>query len=406
MLTPAKDNGLPDLDPECLNHGTDASNEFIEEGYLAFWMSYKDYLAFRGYTFYETIPWRTHESFRPLSLYPPPPAHPYAVACYDPSKTLNTTHPSGLRFCAQDSSHRDVVIRLVGNDTEEYRIHTLLSTCQEIYTMESFPSIIPTIEIIPSPYNFSFIVTPRWGRSPADPDFTTVYELLYFIKSILCGLTFLHSCRIVHRDIDWKNILINHFSYNHSFGHKERIPHRASQQARYCLFDFDISLIVPIGTDRLPAELSMVGSPWHHPGDTHQGEFDYDPFAYDVACMGIMLSRFNYLVPTIPLLAPLLDRMTTHVVEHRFTASNALEFCEFIMENLPQSELKKVLPRKPTDGYPRVVDRWEKLPVDFARAWSAYRETPLSYRIHILRWIGDWQLGWRLLRWVRRTLRI
>ncbi|KAF8890496.1 kinase-like domain-containing protein [Infundibulicybe gibba] len=368
-------------------------------------MSYKDYLASRGYTLYETVP-RRAQHFRPLSLHPPPPAHPYAVACYDPSKPLNTLHFSGLRFYAQDSLHRDVVIRLIGNDTEEYRIHTLLSACREIYTAESFPSIIPTIEIIPSPYNFSFIVTPRWGRIPVDPDFTTAYELLYFIKSILSGLTFLHSHRIVHRDIDWRNILINQFSYNHLFGHEERIPHRASQQARYCLIDFDISLIVPVGTNRLPAELSAAGTPWHHPKDLYQGEWDYDPFAYDVACMGMMLSRFDYLVPTIPLLAPLLDRMTTHVVERRFTASDALEFCESVMESLPQSELEKVLPPKPTDGDPRVVDRREKLPADFARAWLAYRETPLSYRIHILRWIGDWQLGWRLLCWIRRTLQI
>ncbi|KAF8890484.1 hypothetical protein BD779DRAFT_274719 [Infundibulicybe gibba] len=367
-------------------------------------MSYKDYLASRGYTFYETIPWRTHLDFRPLSLYPPPPAHPYAVACYDPSKTLNTTHFSGLRFYAQDSSHRDVVIRLVGNDTEEYRIHTLLSGCPEMYTAESFPSIIPTIEIIPSPYNFSFIVTPRWGQNPTDPNFTTAYELLYFIKSILSGLTFLHSHRIVHRDIDWKNILINQFSYNHFCGHEERIPHRASRQARYCLFDFDISLIVPLGTSRLPAELSADGTPWHHPKDVSQGEVDYNPFAYDVACMGTMLSRFDYLVPTIPLLAPLLDRMTTHVVERRFTASGALEFCESIMKDLPPSELQKVLPPEPVDGGPYAVDRWEGLPVEFSKIWSAYRETPVSYRIRILRWIGDWQLGWRLMYWIRRTL--
>ncbi|KAF8890483.1 hypothetical protein BD779DRAFT_274248 [Infundibulicybe gibba] len=137
MLT--KDNGLPDLDPECLNGGTDACSEFIgNAGYLAFWTLYKAYLSSRGYTLYEAIPWRTHLHFRPLSLYPPPPAHPYAVACYDSPKPLNTIHPSGLRFYAQDSSHRDVVIRLVGNDTEEYQIHTLLSACT-YYVVHTIP---------------------------------------------------------------------------------------------------------------------------------------------------------------------------------------------------------------------------------------------------------------------------
>ncbi|KAF8886812.1 hypothetical protein BD779DRAFT_608479 [Infundibulicybe gibba] len=211
--------------------------------------------------------------------------------------------------------------------------------------------------------------------------------------------------RIVHRDIDWKNILINHFSHNGDYSRREKSSYRASPHARYCLFDFDLSLIVPKDVERLPSALATVGSPYNHPQDINQGEFDYDPFAYDVASMGNMLARFDYVIPTVPLLAPLLDQMTTHIVTRRFTAPEALKFCSFIRESLTVKELDTRLDPEPQrDGYCR--DRWAHLPPDFVRTWSAYRESPPSYQIRVLRWIGCWDLGWRLLRFIRGFLRI
>ncbi|KAF8886813.1 hypothetical protein BD779DRAFT_1529853 [Infundibulicybe gibba] len=39
---------LPPLPPQFLNKAADATPEFIENGFLAFWSAYRDYFASRG----------------------------------------------------------------------------------------------------------------------------------------------------------------------------------------------------------------------------------------------------------------------------------------------------------------------------------------------------------------------
>lgn len=185
-----------------------------------------------------------------------------------------------------------------------------------------------------------------------------------------------------------------------------RPAHRACQLARYCLFDFDLSIIVPVGIRHLQSRFARAGSPWNHPMDIEQGEPYYNPFAYDVASMGNMLSTYNYLTPTIPLLAPLLDRMTTHVVANRFTALEAWQFCQFIQRTLPIEELYKPLPSHPVDYNSGATDRWKDLLADFVATWSAYHEISPSFATRVLRWIGSSNLGWKILTFVRRLLQI
>ncbi|KAF8886125.1 hypothetical protein BD779DRAFT_1531049 [Infundibulicybe gibba] len=73
-------------------------------------------------------------------------------------------HVTEFHFYAQDNLKRDVVIRLVASDAEQHRIHTLLMGCPELFKLESFPSVQPTLEVIPSPYNFSFFsLSPQGG---------------------------------------------------------------------------------------------------------------------------------------------------------------------------------------------------------------------------------------------------
>jgi hypothetical protein len=62
---------------------------------------------------------------------------------------------------AQDRESRDVVIKLVETGSVEHRIHTRLISCEEFNSLESFPFVIPTLDILPSPHNFSFIIMPR-----------------------------------------------------------------------------------------------------------------------------------------------------------------------------------------------------------------------------------------------------
>ena len=62
---------------------------------------------------------------------------------------------------AQDRECRDVVIKLVETDSAEHRIHVRLMSCAEFNKPESFPFIITTLDILPSPHNFSFVIMPR-----------------------------------------------------------------------------------------------------------------------------------------------------------------------------------------------------------------------------------------------------
>ena len=88
-------------------------------------------------------------------------------------------------------------------------------------------------------------------------------------------------------------MLINHFSHNDMISRDERCAHRATPNVRYCFFDFDIDLIVPDDVHHLPSTFSFAGAPFNHPPDIDQGETVYDPFAFDVACLGKALSIFN-----------------------------------------------------------------------------------------------------------------
>ena len=85
-------------------------------------------------------------------------------------------------------------------------------------------------------------------------------------------------------------MLVSHFCaglYDHN--NPLRVALRQESRVRYALFDFDISIMFE--PDSTPAEyrlrsvFSWEGG-YHQPYDTSQGELDYDPFAFDVACMG------------------------------------------------------------------------------------------------------------------------
>jgi hypothetical protein len=56
------------------------------------------------------------------------------------------------------------------------------------------------------------------------------------------------------------------------------------------MIDFDLAKMLPAEVKRedcrLPSNESFVGS--YTPADTLQGEFEYNPFAYDVGSLGAM----------------------------------------------------------------------------------------------------------------------
>lgn len=171
------------------------------------------------------------------------------------------------------------------------------------------------------------------------------------------------------------------------------------------MIDFDLAKMLPGDMKRedcrLPSYESFVGS--YGPADTSQGEFEYNPFVYDVGSLGVMFcdeyqvsSRFQGLINAnvgwqhytkdIPLLAPFLDRMVTKNLQRRFTAAEGLRFVERIILESKESQLSTSEYRDPEYGLFtfETYDRWKSLPADFQMKWSAYREPvgiPFSSKI-------------------------
>ena len=94
------------------------------------------------------------------------------------------------------------------------------------------------------------------------------------------------------QDIKASNIVVNHFGafHNIEFNDLRRTLRRDGHLA-YAIIDFDISIVFPPNVTReecrLPSNLSFDGG-LNQPHDTRQGELDYDPFAFDVGCLGVL----------------------------------------------------------------------------------------------------------------------
>ena len=67
---------------------------------------------------------------------------------------------------------------------------------------------------------------------------------------------------------------------------KWRHDNLSNNQVRYGIIDFDVSMILPEDVKRLPCTYAYCAPPRLHPKDIDAGEYDYDPYAFDVACLG------------------------------------------------------------------------------------------------------------------------
>lgn len=78
---------------------------------------------------------------------------------------------------------------------------------------------------------------------------------------------------------------------NLAMSNKTRNDLQLGQCLSYALFDFDFSIMLPVNANRnryqLPYERSW--GTFDLTEDTGAGEFDYDPFAFDVGGLGVTL---------------------------------------------------------------------------------------------------------------------
>jgi hypothetical protein len=90
------------------------------------------------------------------------------------------------------------------------------------------------------------------------------------------------------------------------------------------------------------------------------------------------------------MLAPFLDRMTTRNIPLRFSASEALQFFEKFVPDIPKNVMGLQFQRGSKVLYDN-WDRWEGLPYDFIEKWKDFREPPIPYSTSVLRWICSFE---------------
>lgn len=112
-------------------------------------------------------------------------------------------------------------------------------------------------------------------------------------------------------------------------------------------------------------------------------------------------------MPIVPLLAPLISKMTMHDIDDRWSAEEAFVFFSNILAGLSpdilDSRVSLLWDSGPIDN-PDLY--WSRLSPDFQSSWSTHRSPPLSLFARALRWATTTDIGYSIIASVRRYLKI
>ncbi|KAI0645511.1 hypothetical protein C8Q79DRAFT_1010463 [Trametes meyenii] len=332
---------------------------------------------------------------------------------------------------AQDVLHRDIVLKLIDTDFPEYDIYQTLIRCKELWSPERSPGVLPPLAILDTPFRYSIVAMPmqvpripylrnritltkfRWGNHLPLLELNSLAAIFQFMRCVLQGLVVLHAHRIAHRDIDTTNMLINCYDPTSRMMDTEVVAeHARSGAATYCLFDFNLSIQLPPDTClrncRRPAIESVTALTTFMPDDIVLGEPFYNPFAFDVGCLGNVFKSYYWgAVSAAPLLAPLFDMMTTHELARRFTAEEALKFLDYAWLQVPECLRDAPLSLEAnwdSQLYPEMY--WSLTPPGFGDTWSHYKTPPHGWAARALYRILRIPHVWRITIFVRKVLNI
>ena len=111
------------------------------------------------------------------------------------------------------------------------------------------------------------------------------------------------------------------------------------------------------------------------------------------------------LIPDIPLLAVLLNKMITHDLGSRFSSLEALQFCKFIQSTLSEEQflLSPPLNNENLQEFTQEIS-WDRIDPDSIGSWSTYCTRPVHFTTRVLRWITSYRIGKTLVQSIRRWL--
>ncbi|KAH9944558.1 uncharacterized protein BXZ73DRAFT_39962, partial [Epithele typhae] len=312
---------------------------------------------------------------------------------------------------ARDSSGRDVILKVIGRHDQENLICKSLLEAVGHTDPSTFPCIVPPLAILDTPYDYSILSMPRWGDTDWIGDIDSPRECLRFIDCMLTGLAFLHNRRIAHLDIITFNILVDYFRVDNDADALQndirKRRNRGDIEHTFALIDFDKSMKLPptesLRTCRRPVS-EFIGNRVFTPDDMMWGAPFCNPFAWDVGSMGNIFRRYwAPMAAHVPSLAPLFDRMTTHVVHERFTAEEALRFFRDTTARISAEALDSKCPSDldwsvTSDVY------WSRLSPQDQATWRRHRTPPLPWWTPILGWLLQTETAWLAFAYVRRLL--
>ncbi|KAF8884752.1 hypothetical protein CPB84DRAFT_1788961 [Gymnopilus junonius] len=333
------------------------SLQFDKNDRWQWWDSMHSWFAERGYTLYDYLPdgdnYRKFSHWKPSRPCPGPIDFPYPYMGSDEDPT-----DYGRVIFAQDNEGRHLAIKLLKGGSEEVKISKSLKDESCLRDMETYS------------LRHWFVVMPRWGEVDYTPWFSTMYHAVSHMHCLL-------------KDVAHRNILVNRLAYfrDRRKTFSMQFDLEKKEKLRYALFDFDRAILLDKETygenPILPIHFVDRGF-YIPPYERLLGYPDFDPFKYDVACLGIYFDEtFGDHIPDAPLLAPLIDRMLTANIEKRFTAAQALAFTEYILSNVSRT-IPTYGKRRTWRGSYYERDRWKDLPEEFVTTWASYRDNSFS----------------------------